>query len=298
MQQIPCGWHNTLATLALGPGSVIDLDIFSREFKMVESYMGPGYLKDRLVIDPNVAVISKDHVEAELSLKSGIGSTGKGVGAATADRVMRHCETADQIDWLTPYIELVPDRLRLEHERGAAIIVESTQGFGLSLTRSNLYPFTTSRDITPAAVLNEAGIPHNWPTEVIAVFRTFPIRVAGNSGPLAQETNFPELEEESGGYIKEERTTVTNNVRRIGRWDPDLAKTACKHLQPDSVYLSFVDYVMPEVAMRSRLLPSELDRIADFQDDLDAPIRWVGTGFGSIIELDEALLKYVQRIKE
>ena len=298
MQMVPCGWHNPQAVLFLGPGSVIDLDILRREIAMVSEYTDGRRLRDRLWIDRNAAIITPAHQEAEASLKKGIGSTGKGVGAAQADRVMRSCMIAADVDFLRPYLTNVADQL---HERAGEwhdIVVESTQGYGLSLTRSGHYPFVTSRDITPAAILNEAGIPHNWPLEVIAVFRTMPIRVAGNSGPLSQETDWKTLAGETGGYIKEERTTVTNNIRRVGRWDPQQVKDACRHIQPDGVHLSFVDYIMPEVANRARLLPSELDQLRTFQDDLDAPIRWIGTGFGHIIELTELETRILQRVEE
>ena len=58
------------------------------------------------------------------------------------------------------------------------------------------------------------------------MLRTLPIRVAGESGPLFAETTWEQLADESNGYIRPERTTVTNLIRRVGRWDSELAREA------------------------------------------------------------------------
>ena len=46
--------------------------------------------------------------------------------------------------------------------------------------------------------------------------------MAGNSGPLKGETSWEEL------GLEPERTTVTNKVRRVGDWDPELLEEAIR----------------------------------------------------------------------
>jgi adenylosuccinate synthase len=72
---------------------------------------------------------------------------------------------------------------------------------------------------------------------VIGVVRSFPIRVAGNSGDLPFETTFAAI------GLPEERTTVTNKVRRIGRFDPLAFRRACLLNGPTSLALTFTDYL-------------------------------------------------------
>lgn len=296
MQQIPVAWPNSFATLLIGPGGVIDLDILRREILEVEEVMGRGYLTGRLYIDPEAVIVqSRDH-EAERELVQGIGSTGEGVGSATAQRVMRTAQLAEDVEALNTYrpnpYPSVAEMLHNIHEGGTPIYVESTQGFGLSLTRSGNYPTVTSRDLTPGAILNEAGIPHNWPTRVIAVFRTYPIRVAGPSGVmLGGEISWEELARRTDGYIKPEQTTVTKKTRRVAEWSAEEVQKACLHLQPDAAYLSFFDYVRPDLAGAVGLDAASMEKLlrsptfTRFDNDILAPIKWLGTGFGTILPI-------------
>jgi adenylosuccinate synthase len=86
-----------------------------------------------------------------------------------------------------------------------------------------------------------------WP---VVVCRTFPIRVAGNSGPLNHETTWEALAGATDGYIQPERTTVTKKVRRVGRWDQQLVDRAMRanggHFAQMAV--TFADYLDPSIA--------------------------------------------------
>ena len=56
-----------------------------------------------------------------------------------------------------------------------------------------------SRDTTAAAFLAEAGLSPFDVDDIVMVLRAFPIRVAGDSGPLPEETTWPEIAS-NGGY--------------------------------------------------------------------------------------------------
>jgi len=284
MRQLPCSWHNPNATLCIGPGALIDMDVLKAEMMMVNKITGTR-LTGRLLIDPNVALIDDSSRELEAKLIKEIGSTGKGIGGAQAQRVLRQGRTADQEEALGPYLANVPEFLHKAREANREILVESSQGFALSLTRGGFYPFATSRDLLPGAILTEAGVPHSWPLHVIMVMRTYPIRVAGNSGPLLGELTWKELSDKTGGYIKEETTTVTGLTRRVGIWDTRLAKDAVMHVQPDAIHLSFLDYLFPNLAMAPQINVDALATITNFEREMGVRIEYVGTGFGSIIDV-------------
>lgn len=287
MRHIPCAWHNPRTILALGPGSLIDMDfLLNEEIPMVEKALGQS-LAGRFFIDPAAIVITQAHKERESNLVSRIGSTGKGIGSARADHIMRIARPAEGYLPLKPYLAPVELMAREEAMADKRIFIESTQGFGLSLMRSGFYPYVTSRDITPAQALNDAGIPSQAPHRVIMVMRTFPIRVAGPSGPMSDETDWETLNRESGGYIQPEQTTVTLKTRRVGRWDPALAKRASMALHPDAVALTFFDYVRPDLANRSYLDADAFRRIAEYEKDCMAPVVWVSTGFQNLVLIDQ-----------
>ena len=88
--------------------------------------------------------------------------------------------------------------LRQHLDAGERLVLEGTQGFGLSLVHSSYYPFVTSRDTTAAAFVSEAGFSPLDVDEIVLVIRAFPIRVGGNSGPLPNEIDWHTLSTESG----------------------------------------------------------------------------------------------------
>lgn len=175
-----------------------------------------------------------------------IGSTITGSGAATADRAMRTLTTASQHSDLLPpeatvisgaeYLDLIHDM----HDRHGRIVLEGTQGAHLSVYHGT-YPAVTSRDTTAASLAGAAGIAPTMINTVIGVARAFPIRVAGNSGPLPHETDYDEL------GVPAEHTTVTARIRRIARFDPMAFRQAVQLNRPTHLALTFGDY-LPEPA--------------------------------------------------
>ena len=78
-----------------------------------------------------------------------------------------------------------------------SIVVEGTQGFGLSLYHARKWPYRTSRDTTAHSFLGEVGLGVR-DFEVVMAIRTFPIRVSGGSGPLENEVTWGDVERLSG----------------------------------------------------------------------------------------------------
>ena len=103
---------------------------------------------------------------------------------------------------------------------------------------------------------------------------------------MGEEISWEILHKRSGGYINEERTTVTNKVRRVAEWDHAANEEACFAIQPNWIALTFYDYVKPELSGRARFMSQELTGIHHYQRSLSAPIKFVGTKFGQIVELN------------
>jgi adenylosuccinate synthase len=155
-------------------------------------------------------------------------------------------------------------------DSGQRILVEGTQGFGLSVWHSDSFPFATSRDTTAAGFVSEAGLAPHDVDEVVLVLRTFPIRVGGNSGPLPNEISWPELSAEA--HLSpdfKEYTTATHRVRRVARFDGKLVKRAIAANSPHRIVLNHMDYVDLEgqgTAARNFLIriENEIGRRVDF----------------------------------
>lgn len=293
LRQIPVAAVARLdATLWIAAGSEIDVPVLLSEIARLDE--AGYYVTERLVIDPSATLLTPEHVaaETEASLTGRIGSTGKGVGAARAARIMRTAVTAADAPELTRWVldEPTANRLSGHLDRGAHVIIEGTQGYGLGL-HTGFYPKVTSSDCRAIDFLAMVGLsPWRWANalEVWVVVRPYPIRVAGISGPLLNETSWEEL------GLPAEMTTVTKKVRRVGGWDPSLVRDAVR-ANGGNVKLAFsmADQVVPSVAGAGG--PYHYDDNTDLDGwitrvELAAGdgslVHWVGTGPGTSLQVE------------
>lgn len=248
---------NTSTLLALPPTALISPGVLASELQALSDY-GVS-LQDRFFIDPLATIITHEDEEAESGMRERIGSTREGVGAAQARKVMRTATLARDVDWLKPYIRSFRDVLgdlgngdSFLRDGSYAIHIEMTQGVGLGLHFGH-YPFATSRDIHPAQALADLAFPVGDidSFRVMLLARSFPIRVAGNSGPFGgQELTWEEIEGRTRGWVKAEdpeKTTVTKLPRRIAEWSNSEIKDALAvcGARTDGV-LMFADYLFPD----------------------------------------------------
>lgn len=202
----------------------------------------------RVVVDPNAWIIGQDEIarEGDLGLARRIGSTGSGTGAAILSRIERLGigRLAKNDPRLSNFVAPVSTRLRGLLAKKERIVIEGTQGFGLSLFHSENYPYVTSRDTSAAAFVSEAGISPLDVDEVVLVLRSFPIRVSGSSGPLPRETTWETISSESRSPRPLiEHTTVTKKVRRVARFDKLVVQRAMEVNQPSRIVLNHLDYI-------------------------------------------------------
>ena len=169
--------------------------------------------------------------------------------------------------------------------------IEGTQGYGLGLHHPN-YPQVTSSDCRAIDFMAMAGV-SPWDTavedlQVWLVFRPYPIRVAGNSGPMLGETTWEQL------GLAQERTTVTQKVRRVGHWDPKLARDAVyanggpsEHLYLALTMADQLDASVSGVTEQYNLEKSEI--VCEFLDmvdaDCDQAVSLVGTSDRTMVRL-------------
>lgn len=290
LRQVPvAAVTNADALLRTGAGSEIDIEVMEKEVREL------GVL-DRYKIDDQATVIEDKHRHQESgdlgggSLVERIGSTGKGIGAARADRIMRMAGTWDL--YKSSGTEVATGDVAFEAREilaaGHTVQLEGAQGFGLGL-HAGYYPYCTSDDCRAIDACSKVGVspwaPEVEKVEVWVVFRIFPIRVAGNSGPLKDETTWDALN------IPPEFTTVTKKMRRVGLWDNELARNALAANGAGNntrVALMMLDQLHPEDVGKTTM--GELSRpalatITDVANRLGHPIHLVGTGPQSIVDL-------------
>lgn len=247
LRQLPTGYIRPQTRLLIPAGALIDLEVLRYELDMLR--LDPL----RVGVDRNAMIIEARDKDAEigLQLRERLSSTLCGVGSAVARRALRGADVrtasvaAREVPWLEELITNVSDEANSALDHGKKVLVEGTQGFGLSLYHSDSYPKATSRDTTAAGFLSEVGLSPLLATEIVLVFRTFPIRVAGEqAGPLKDETTWETLQAESGyPYPIQEMTTVSKKLRRLGRFDLDLAQRAIRANRPTRLAMNGFDYI-------------------------------------------------------
>ena len=287
--QLPSGTKDTDAEVLLGPGMTIHVPTLLKEIEEC------GIDEKRLFIDPQAMIISDEDRHAESGLKERVSSTGSGSGSAAARRILGRGKSDTQlakdiselklfVGCTAPYRGKTLRRLRRAYRDKKSILLEGTQGSGLSLYHGE-YPYVTSRDTNVAGCLAEAGISPSSLRKVIMVVRTTPIRVAnpldsegnevGTSGTLKHETNFDAVKERSKltSDLKElEKTSTTKRDRRVGWFDWEQFHQSCIINGPTDIALTFADYInaknssarrFEQLSQNTIKFVEELERVAN-----------------------------------
>ncbi len=295
MRQLPCGWINPYVKLVIGLGAQISLKVLLKEIEMIEKIMP---IKRRLYIDAHAQVITQHQIELESltglaeRIASTSGKSSLGIGMNASHRVLRdsECIFAKDIPQLKPYLSNTTKLLHKELREGGIVVLEGTQGFGLSVIHGK-FPYTTSRDTTVSALLAEAGLPgHHYAMDVIGVARTFPIRVGGNSGPFdadSKEVTWNYVRKFSGApHDITEKTSVTKTVRRVATFSWEGLKAACDANCPTEIALTFLDHLDYSVYEKERLSSKVQDFIELVESRTGIPVGFVKTGPLTTIDRD------------
>lgn len=236
-------------SLAIAAGSEVDYGVLHDELYDLEK----EHIEPFLTVDTEATLLEERHRAAEAGgLTGSHGSTQKGIGAARSDRLLRKASrTIDNpaLKTLGHHVHF-GDVSRIAHDHlhdGGTVLIEGTQGYKLGMHAGD-YPFCTSGNARAVDFMSQAGIspwdPAITELEIWVVFRTFPIRIAGNSGPMRGELQWGEGPLTN---IAPEFTTVTKKMRRVGEWDHKLAWDAIRANGSDvHIALTFFDYVYPE----------------------------------------------------
>lgn len=278
LRQLPSGAVVPGCQLYMAAGMQVDVDLLMQEIDEC------GVDESRLKIDPNATLLTS--ADGELERASGlydrIASTLTGTGAAIARKVLRAEEVRLVVDEprLARYSADVSTALNSLIDAGGTVIVEGTQGFGLSLHHGH-FPYVTGRDTTAGGFLGEAGLSPRLVTDVVLVLRTYPIRVGGNSGPL-NEISWGEVARRAGyPTALAEYTTVTGRLRRVGEFDWVSAAKAVQVNRPTALAVHGLDYLdykdlgcqtFAELGERSTTF------ICEVEERLHVPVRYLFTG--------------------
>lgn len=293
LRQLPAGCIDRTVDVVFPAGSYIDVEVLLSEIDEL------SYPSERIKISHFANIITPEHKawERDAQLAASIGSTGSGVGAAVMASVARESSNFELVSVhaahsapLQKYLCDTSEFLRGKLLQGERAVVEGTQGFGLSLLEGGFWPKATSRSTTAAGALSEAGLSPVDVDDVTLVVRSYPIRVAGDSGPLTNETTWEEIAWRVGSNTDlREYTTVTKKLRRVGEFDAALVKRALDVNHPTRLVMNHLDYV----GSPDRLNDPQ-GELSDFIDKVESSIGrkidWYGFSPLTVISANRALV--------
>ena len=275
-RHLPSAVANERTKLYLAPAALINLQLLEEELTSLADLNPLG----RLFIDNQAGIISRKHIEATNLERA---STKQGVGAAQADKAVRRLEIVGNAGTFHGYnrLDVVSELNDLVDSRHYGI-VEGVQGCGLSLN-NYWYPFCTSRDVYAASLLSDCGLSPYLVRDIYIVFRTYPIRWGGESGPMgAKELSWEEIKARSSSdRLLVETSTVGNIPRRVGEFSWPEAQRATKINRPTKICLSFVDYINCAdygVTEFTLLSPDSRRFVQGIENTLQVPVSLISTG--------------------
>lgn len=283
VRMVPSGFVYPDAKLMIGTGVLVDPRVFFREVEMVG-------VDGRIFMDRRCSVIEEEHIEKDRSsayLSQTIGSTGTGCGPANVDRVMRTARQVKDLPELAPYLADVPYECNSAIERGETVILEGTQGFGISLYYGT-YPFVTSKDTSASQIAADVGVGPTRIDDVIVVFKAYPTRVG--EGPFGTEMS----REESHRLGITEYGTVTHRERRIGVWDGDMARYSAMVNGCTQAAITGIDHIDEDcygITSYDQLTPLAKAFLERAEKDIGVPITLISTGpeMSQIIDLRDEM---------
>jgi adenylosuccinate synthase len=269
----------SVTKIFLGPGSVIDPEILAKEL----TDLAPLMHGKQVFVHEGAAILIPGDAQQERGAEgvSHIASTRQGTSVAMIRKIQRRQPRFPAMEALKHLqVEIIPhDFYRdLLWQQSDIVQIEGSQGMDLSINSGMEYPYTTSRDCTPAQVLADCGIHPDQLGSIYSCIRTFPIRVGnivseatgeliGSSGPCYGDQ--AELTWYKVGQ-PEELTTVTKRVRRVFSFSGLQTKKMLDELKPTGVFLNFANYLPPT---QVHTLVDDINRWAEKKI-----VRWVGYG--------------------
>ena len=245
----------------LGSAMVVDVEELFKELDIIS---GQGLdWEGRILISERAHVVLPRHKKMDLEMESArrnpIGTTGRGIGVAYAEKAHREgiriIEITDpelfaelrneEKKFLEPYV----DRLRsmsvnmtafMAGQKGKQILFEGAQGILLDIDIGT-YPFVSSGYAAAAGAAAGGGIGPRSLDKILGVFKAYSTRV-GN-GPFPSEFS----EDRDGDLervvreIGREYGVTTGRPRRCGYLDLVALKYACRANSIDSLVLTHLD---------------------------------------------------------
>ena len=298
LRLVPSGALQPNAELFIGGGCVVNPNTLVEELDRLESI---GVDVRRISISDRAHVVLPEHGERDRALErergtEALGTTGRGIGPAYADRaartgttIRRYCDAggSSQARRIGPHVVDGVAYIHERLERGKRILAEGAQGTMLDVIYGT-YPYVTSSHTLAGAVCTGLGVGPNTIGRVIGIAKAYCTRVG--AGPFPSE-----LFDENAERLRErgrEFGTVTGRPRRCGWFDAVAGRYAVRVNGLTSVALTKLDVLSGferiGIVTAYRDNKVEVEEVPGWAEPLE-DVRRIG-------DLPEAARTYVERV--
>ncbi len=272
---IPSGILRSDKISIIGNGVVIDL---LQLIKEIEELKEKGIkIKNNLKISKRSHLILPSYFEEEKEMKEIIGTTGRAIGPAYSNKILRKglrmgdIFSSDYLDnfglpdeylekikfFKNEYGHTVVDTVELIRNMlkdNKRIIFEGAQGVLLDIDFGT-YPYVTSSNPTPGGILTGSGIPPNLIPNIIGISKAYTTRVGKGPFPSRMEKETEELIRNTGN----EFGATTGRPRGCGWLDLVALRFSCWISGITEIVLTKIDVLdgLPEVKIATAY---EIDR--------------------------------------
>jgi len=233
----------------LGPDASVSLAALLEDLCGIFNVTGR---RPPVFIHENASMVTGSDVKGEADVVKRVSSTGSGSGLSRVrkyfDRLpeatvkildnlgcnTRRAYFGEQVKLVTTseYLQMVKN----SHRNCDDWIFECSQGLMLD-PNFGYFPFVTSRSTLPHVALARNGL-HTYKWDMVGVYRTYPIRTGGPSGPTGgRELSWEEIN------IVPEIATVTKRVRRVFEFSMDDFVRSVGLAQPSTIVFTHCDYL-------------------------------------------------------
>jgi adenylosuccinate synthase len=234
----------------MGPDSVIDMDVLREDIANIVNLRDGKFFT--VYIHQNASVVRPMDKSCESSLVERISSTGSGSGYSRYAKQFGRCNEAvignhgytDGVIFSSGYsmavaVDHIGWQNLVNRYRDEFWVFECSQGLLLDVN-FGYFPYVTSRSTIPAVAIARNGL-SSLPWSYNGVFRTFPIRTGGPSGP----TGGKELAWGIGDLIgiNPEIATVTKRTRRIFDFNEEDFLRSVFLQDPANFMFTHLDYI-------------------------------------------------------
>src|SRR5829696_5803615 len=270
---LPSGILNPSCVPVIGNGVVVDLDVL---FSEIDGLAARGVDASHMVISANAHIITSYHqvidkVTERFLGKARIGTTGRGVGPAYADKVNRiglriqdlfdasilqqkndllvkvynrrkiePAEVAEHLlshaERIRPHVVDVSVLLNEALDAGKVVLFEGAQAHHLDVDHGT-YPYVTSSNPVAAGACVGSGVGPTRIDRVVGIAKAYTTRVG--EGPMPTE-----LLNADGDKLREagvEFGTTTGRKRRCGWFDALVVQTAARANAFTDIFLTKLD---------------------------------------------------------